>query len=126
VSKHNILLGRSGEDSAVDFLKKSGYKILARNYRNYIGEIDIIARDKETIVFVEVKTRTSEKCGFPAEAVSVFKQRQISRTAIMYLKENNLLQKSARFDIISVLCLSQKEKVDLIKNAFELDSRFLY
>lgn len=111
---------------AVEFLKKSGYKILARNYKNYTGEIDIIARDKGTIVFVEVKTRTCEKCGFPAEAVRSFKQRQISRTAIMYLKENNLLQKNARFDIISVLCLPQNERIDLIKNAFELNNRFLY
>jgi len=126
VSKHNILLGRSGEDLAVEFLKKSGYKILARNYRNYTGEIDIIARDKEIIVFAEVKTRTSDKCGFPAEAVGSFKQRQISRTAVIYLKENNLLHKSARFDIISVLCLPQNEKIDLIKNAFELDKKFIY
>lgn len=126
MSKHNILLGRSGEDLAVEFLKKSDYKILVRNYRNYTGEIDIVACDKETIVFVEVKTRTCEKYGFPAEAVSGFKRRQISRTAIMYLKENNLLQKNARFDIISILRLPQNEKIDLIKNAFELDNRFLY
>jgi len=126
VSRENLYLGRSGEDVAADLLKGKGYKILVRNYKTKLGEIDIIARDKDTLAFIEVKTRHSDRFGLPQEAVSVSKQRQISKAALMFLKENNLLEKKARFDVISVVYSKDKPQLDLIKNAFELDNSFTY
>lgn len=122
----NIITGKSGEELAVSFLEDNGYKVIARNYRNKLGEIDIIARDKDTISFVEVKTRSSDKWGVPAEAMSSFKQRQIAKTALVYLKENNLLGKKARFDLVSVLCAGGSPQVEILKNAFELGGEFVY
>jgi len=126
VSKDNINFGKSAEDEAADFLKKSGYKILERNYRTNLGEIDIIARDKDTICFIEVKARRSDKFGLPQESVFNHKQKQISRTALLFLKTKNLLDKKARFDVVSVLCLGETHSINLIKNAFDLEERFTY
>lgn len=126
MSRENLYLGRSGEDVAADLLKGKGYKILVRNYKTKLGEIDIIARDKDTLAFIEVKTRHSDRFGLPQEAVSVSKQKQISKAALMFLKENNLLEKKARFDVISVVYSKDKPQLDLIKNAFELDNSFTY
>jgi putative endonuclease len=126
VSKENLYLGRAGEETALKFLKSKGYKILSRNYKSRLGEIDIIAQDKDTICFVEVKTRSSDKFGLPQEALSNFKQRQIAKTAIGFLKENKLLERKARFDAVSVTCRGDSLKIDLITNAFELDPSFTY
>jgi len=126
VSKANLYLGRSGEEAAANFLKKNGYKILARNYKSRLGEIDIIAKDKDTLAFIEVKTRLSDKFGLPQEAVMKSKQRQISKAALSFLKEKNLLHEKARFDVVSVEYSQDKPKLDLIKNAFELDKSFTY
>lgn len=126
MTKQNIDLGKSGEEAAADFLKKNGYKILFRNYRTKLGEIDIIAVDKDTFCFIEVKTRHSLKFGAPSEAISGFKQRQISKAALLFLKKKNFLDKKARFDVVTVECSGRQPKVDLIKNAFDLDSGFTY
>jgi len=101
-------------------LAASGYKILKRNYKTRLGEIDIIARDRETICFVEVKSRTTGRFGLPQEAVSKSKQRQIAKTALMFLKENGLLDNLARFDVVSVFSSESGMKLELIKNAFDL------
>lgn len=124
MSKQNLYLGKSGEEIAVGLLKENGYKIIVRNYKSRLGEIDIIAKDKDTFCFIEVKTRHSDKFGMPFEAISGFKQRQISKVALAFLKENKLLDKKARFDVVSIICSEDKPKLDLIKNAFELDERF--
>jgi putative endonuclease len=124
VTKENLDLGKSGEEIAVALLKNNGYKILKRNYKTKFGEIDIIASSKGTICFVEVKTRKSNRFGMPYEAISFFKQRHISKVAIMFLKENNLLDKKARFDVVSISYDTDEPKADLIKNAFELDESF--
>jgi putative endonuclease len=128
VSDAHLYLGRAGEEQALLFLAQNGYKILQKNYRIKAGEIDIIASDGGIICFIEVKTRRSERCGFPQEAVSKSKQRQISRVAVFFLKGNNLLHKKARFDVVSILVASGNEIQDIrvIKNAFELDDRFSY
>ena len=126
MSKAHLYLGKSGEEAAVNFLKNNGYRILARNYKTKLGEIDIIARDKDTLCFIEVKTRHSDRYGLPAEAVSLPKQRQIAKAALFFLKERNLLEKKARFDVVSVLYSEGAAKTDLIKNAFELDAEFTY
>lgn len=126
MSKERLQLGKQGEDLAVVFLKKNGYKILARNYKTKLGEIDIIALDKGTLCFVEVKTRNSDRFGAPAEAVSSFKQRQISKAALCYLKEKKLLERKARFDVVSVVYSNEKPQLELIKDAFELDPNYTY
>jgi putative endonuclease len=126
VSKQDLYLGKKGEEIAVGLLKENGYKILIRNYKTKLGEIDIIAFDKDTICFIEVKTRQSDRFGLPSEAISGSKQRQISKVALMFLKEKGLLDKKARFDVVSILYSKDKPQVDLIKNAFELDNDFVY
>jgi putative endonuclease len=125
MSKENLYLGKQGEDLAVIFLKKKGYKILFRNYKTRLGEIDIIALDKGTHCFIEVKTRSSLRFQGPLEAVSYFKQRQISKAALLFLKNNNLLNEKARFDVVSVLHSDNGPKLDLIKNAFELEGTYV-
>ncbi|MFC1645555.1 YraN family protein [Candidatus Omnitrophota bacterium] len=118
-------LGRKGEDAAVDFLKRKGYKIIERNYRNKLGEIDVIAKDSNTLCFIEVKTRTNFKFGYPQEAITNFKQKKINRVALSYLKQYNLLNISARFDIISVVFNKQdKFDIEIIKDAFSLEGKY--
>ena len=126
MSKQNLQLGKSGEEIAANFLREKGYKILGRNYKTKLGEIDIIALDKGTYCFIEVKTRNSDKFGLPQEALSVFKQRQISKSALYFLKEKNLLEKKARFDVVSVIMQDGYPEVGLIKDAFELNPDFIY
>lgn len=126
MSKDNLRLGRQGEEEAVKLLKKSGYKILFRNYKTKLGELDIIAKDKESICFVEVKARRSDAFGLPQEAVQLSKQKQISKAALSFLKESDLLDKRARFDVVSVLYSSGEPKLELIKGAFELGAQFTY
>ncbi|MFH1678019.1 MAG: YraN family protein [Candidatus Omnitrophota bacterium] len=123
MSNSGIELGRRGEQIAVSFLKDKGYKIVSINYRTKLGQIDIVARENKTICFVEVKTRKTSRFGKPIDAVGYFKQRKISQVALMFLKENKLLDSQARFDIISIV---YPGKIELIKNAFELDQHYLY
>ena len=119
-------LGKSGEEFAVGLLKQNGYKIIARNYKTKLGEIDIIASDKDTICFIEVKLRSSDRFGTPQEAVLAKKQRQISRASLLYLKDNDLLNKKARFDVVAIIYSKSKPILNLIKNAFDLDEQFIY
>lgn len=126
MSRQNIFLGKSGEEAAVGLLIKKGYKILARNYKSKFGEIDIIAKEGDTFCFIEVKTRRSDRFGFPQDAVQARKQMQISKAALGFLQENSLLDRKARFDVISVMHAEDGSKMDLIKDAFELDARFTY
>ena len=84
---HKIRLGDEGESTSVDFLKTKGYKILERNYRSKFGEIDIIAKEKDMLCFVEVKTRSSLTFGLPQEALIKKKRKHISRAALDYLNE---------------------------------------
>lgn len=126
MSKQHLYLGNLGEEAAAGFLKESGYEILARNHKDALGEIDIVARDKDTFCFVEVKTRNSLNFGLPQEAVSRAKQRQISKAALNFLKKNKLLDKKARFDVVSVVYSGDKPQFDLIKDAFDLDPSYTY
>jgi putative endonuclease len=112
------------EKAAVTFLKNKGYKIRECNYRTKFGEIDIIAQDKDVLVFIEVKARHSLDLGSPGEAVFIRKQRQISKVAINYLKINKLLESAARFDVVSLLYKDKVPEISLIKDAFELSANF--
>ena len=120
------LSGRKGEALAAEFLKKNGYRIIALNYRTKLGEIDIIAEDKPTLCFIEVKLRSSDRFGLPQEAVSPKKQAQIAKAALLFLKENRLIDKDARFDIVAVLDKGGQAAFELIKNAFELNGEYSY
>ena len=101
---NNKTTGKSGEDIACLFLQKQGYKILARNFRySRLAEIDIIARDRDNLVFVEVKTRTNESCGHPFEAINHKKLEQIFKAGLAYIQTTEEEYKKFRIDIISVL-----------------------
>src|SRR5512137_1106592 len=114
-------LGKRGEELALRFLKKSGYKIIEQNYVCKMGEMDIIAREKDTLVFIEVKTRTSIEFGPPQLAVNLSKQRQLSKVALNYLNEKRLNDVKARFDVVAILLEQEKEEIELIKDAFDLN-----
>lgn len=126
MTRDNLDIGRQGEEDAVGLLKKNRYKILVRNYRTKLGEIDIIAQDKDTVCFIEVKTRGSDRFGLPLEAISKNKQNQIVKVALEFLNKHNLLAQKARFDIVSVINSRSGSKLDLIKNAFEVGAGFIY
>lgn len=116
----NKLLGDRGERAAAKYLRSQGYRILARQSRSRIGEIDLIALDGDTIVFVEVKTRSSRAAGHPAEAVTAAKQRQLTRTALAWLKRKRLLDARCRFDVIAITWQEkQPPLIEHYRNAFE-------
>lgn len=108
-------MGSAGESAAAAYLEKEGCKVLARNYRRSTGEIDLIVRDGKTVVFVEVKRRSSLRYGRPAEAVNRTKQARIVRTALFYLAENHLDDLPVRFDVVEVL----PDQVRRIRSAFD-------
>jgi putative endonuclease len=120
----NLEFGKAAENTAARFLKAEGYKILERNYKNKFGEIDIIAQQKGVICFLEVKARHSLRLGTPQEAVSLSKQRQISRVAVSYLKSKHLLDRPARFDVLALLYVNRQPQITLITDAFELSANF--
>ena len=114
------LLGKEGEDRAANFLARQGYKILERNYRTRAGEIDLIALHEGMVVFVEVKTRTSNAFGAPELAVTLQKQQRMVKAALGYLRYKKLHQVPCRFDVVEISTAAEKE-VELIQNAFEMD-----
>lgn len=114
---NNVVVGKSGEDLAKEYLISNGYRILLTNYRNKIGEIDIIAMDKDILVFVEVKTRTSISYGYAFEAVDYRKQRKIINTSMVYIKYHNIFDTQLRYDIIEVY-KTKNIKINHLENAF--------
>ncbi|MDP2681702.1 MAG: YraN family protein [Deltaproteobacteria bacterium] len=115
-----ISVGKKGESLAAEFLRKNGYRIVENNFRNRYGEIDIIAIEGKTLVFIEVKTKTNNKFGPPKMAVDLRKQRQLSKTALAYLTQKRLNDCPARFDVVGISIMEDKTEVELIRNAFEL------
>jgi len=111
-------LGDVGEDLAAAALKKQGYKILARNCVTPLGEIDLIARQGKTYVFIEVKTRRGERFGAPQEAVHPAKQQKLRRLADYYLKQKRLEEVAMRFDVVAIIIGEDGPQVEIIKNAF--------
>ena len=112
--------GNEGEQAACDYLVRHGYTILDRNVRRGRGEIDIIARRRGVIAFIEVKRRSSLSFGTPAEAVNPEKQRRILSAASIYLQEKNLSEANIRFDIIEILA----NKIRHIEAAFDATDFF--
>ena len=117
----NQVLGAQGENCAASYLRAHGCMILERNYRTQTGEIDIIADDHGTLVFVEVKTRTGTAYGTPAQAVNFRKRNKIIQTAYRYLGQKQIDNRPCRFDVIEVYAVSGSDwPVRHIKGAFEL------
>lgn len=114
------LRGRQGEQVAEEFLRAQGYVILVRNYRVSFGEIDIIARDRQTLIFVEVRTHTGDAFGDPLASVNLRKQRQIAKAALHYLARNGLLEREARFDVVGIRWANGQAQLTHIKGAFDL------
>ena len=114
-------LGQRGERAAAQFLKRRGYKILHRGYRILGGELDIVAVEGRTVVFVEVKTRATHDAGHPAEAVDLHKQRQLTQLALAYLRRYHLLECRARFDVVAITWPANRKRplIEHIVNAFE-------
>ena len=117
----NLPLGQQGETLAGQYLARQGYRVIVRNYRTRLGEIDIIAEEQGTLVFVEVKTRRGHQCGHPFEAVTPAKCRQISKVALEYLAETGREGQAARFDVVAVSFAGEAAPlIELVKNAFDL------
>lgn len=112
--------GKKSERLAAEYLKRKGYRIIETNYRCSVGEIDIIAREKGTLVFVEVKARRSSRFGSPKGAVTPAKQRKISMAALDYLKRNGQSDARARFDVVAIDTETGRFDIEVVKNAFEL------
>jgi len=122
MSNKKIDLGKKGEDISVKFLKKQGYEIIERNYRCSLGEVDIVAKDKNILCFVEVKARKTEEYGLPQEAIDGYKQKKLARVALTYLKQKKICEQDVRFDVVSVY----PDRVELIKDAFIVDVDYTY
>lgn len=118
----NATTGSAGEKIAEYFLRNKGYKVLVKNYRSTLGEIDLICLDKTTIVFLEVKSNTSLEYGPPELRVDQKKQKQILQTALGFLKQRGKFDTDCRFDVVSVLFMrGENPKIEHIENAFTAD-----
>lgn len=113
---HNIEIGSLGEDIACEYLEKVGIEIIARNYFTNLGEIDIIAKDKNEYVFIEVKTRLSKKYGMPIESVNKKKQKNLINASKYYIHINKLEKDFIRFDIIEIYINGHKRLINHVKN----------
>ncbi|MBI5643895.1 MAG: YraN family protein [Deltaproteobacteria bacterium] len=113
-----VIKGRKGEEEAAVLLKKKGYKIIEKNYRCRFGEIDIIAKDGGTLVFVEVKARTSDRFGTPKCGVDFRKQRHMTLASSCYIVERGIGDLDVRFDVVSIE-LKNGGSSEIIKDAFE-------
>ncbi len=124
----HLRLGTRGEKLAARYLRRQGYKILYRNFRGRRGgEIDLVCRDRDTLVFVEVKTRTREDFGRPLEAVNPRKQRRISLGALAWLRLLGNPDILFRFDIVEVvLATGLTPRVELVRDAFQLSEPYIY
>lgn len=125
--ENNKLLGALGEDISCKYLSNSGYKVIERNFRCRAGEIDIIAIQDDTVVFIEVKTRSGGNYGSPSEAVSKSKQMKIIKTALFYMQKKKLLDNMCRFDVMEIIIDEDHNyNINLIKNAFQYSGRYGY
>ncbi|MGC2063913.1 MAG: YraN family protein [Thermodesulfovibrionales bacterium] len=111
------IIGKQGEAAAVVFLRQAGYRILATNYKTVFGEVDIIAMEKGTTVFVEVKSRSGSAYGYPFEAVTPRKQDKIRKVALFYMKQKKR-EIPVRFDVLSINIEDGQNKIEHIIDAF--------
>ncbi|MBW1788236.1 MAG: YraN family protein [Deltaproteobacteria bacterium] len=122
MTRARLELGKRGEDLAFQAVKQLGYKQIVRNYRCSQGEVDLIARDGATLVFIEIKTRRTRSASYAKEAVNRRKQRQLSKVALAYMKANDCEEVSARFDVVAIgLLPGEAPEIEIVRDAFELD-----
>ncbi|NOZ21869.1 MAG: YraN family protein [Planctomycetes bacterium] len=114
-------LGKRGEEAAVRYLKKNGYRILERNFCCRTGEIDVVASEGDTICFVEVKSRRSNKSGLPEYAITKMKKRRIVNAALFYLTRKRVQDADCRFDVMSIVMGEAEPEIELYKGAFPAD-----
>jgi putative endonuclease len=121
MGRENQVVGKIGEKAAIDFLKKKGYRIMHTNFRTIFGELDVIAKLKGSIVFIEIKTRATDSLGPPYLSVTALKQRRIIKNALIFLKIRHLLDCDWRIDVVSVKLDSgyRLKSIELIENAVE-------
>jgi len=124
---NNKILGAFGENMAREYLSKCGYRVLEKNFSCRAGEIDIIAIQGDAVVFIEVKTRSSDRYGLPSEAVSKSKQQKIVKTALYYMQKNKLLDKMCRFDVMEIIVDGEgSNRINIITDAFQYSGRYGY
>ncbi|MFC1666609.1 YraN family protein [Candidatus Omnitrophota bacterium] len=127
MSLARIDTGKRGEDLAVSYLKKQGYKIIEKNYKTKQGEIDIIGRHRGCVCFVEVRARNTRRFGLPEDSINRKKQTQIAKVALSYIKRFGLEEENCRFDVVSVENVNSiSPKLKLLRNAFELVDQYKY
>ena len=120
MTKERQDLGTWGETLALKEIKRLGYKCIARNYRCPLGEIDLIAKERDSLVFIEIKTRRGRSIGYAKEAISSRKKRQLSKVALAYMKSNDCYDVKSRFDVVVISLKDGKEEIEVIQNAFDL------
>ncbi len=123
MTKERIGFGQEGEEAAVVYLKKNGYRIIEKNFRSKLGEIDIIAEQGGTLVFIEVKARANHEFGHPFIAVTSAKQRKIIQVARSFLAKHHLADRPSRFDVMGLTADSDNTKsfqIELLENAFQI------
>lgn len=120
MTRERLDLGNLGERLALQKIKGLGYRCIEKNYRCSLGEIDLIAKDRDCLVFIEIKTRRGRSIGYAKEAVTQKKIRQISKVALAYMKANDCCDTKARFDVVAVNITGDREEIEVIKDAFEM------
>ena len=120
LTKQRLRLGKLGEDLALKKLEELGYRCITRNYRCPLGEMDLIAREGDTLVFIEIKTRKNKSLGYAKEAIDGRKRRQLSKVALAYMKANECCEVKSRFDVVAINLNRDDVELEVIKNAFEL------
>lgn len=121
MTQKRLQFGRNGELAAIKFLKKKGYRILEKNFRSKVGEIDVIAEQAGVIVFIEVKARSDHEFGHPFEALTPAKQKKIIQTAQSFLARKRITDKPMRFDVVALTSdPADSWKIELLENAFQV------
>lgn len=120
MTRERLDLGRTGEDLALREIQRLGYRCIARNYRCALGEVDLVAKDGDTLVFVEIKTRRGKTLTYAKEAVTPRKKRQLSKVALAYMKANHCTDTKARFDVVAIHLSGGVSRMEVVKDAFEL------
>lgn len=119
--------GKRGEALAYSFLRREGYKILEKNYKTRLGEIDIIGEDEGSVVFIEIRSANTERFGSLEHTINKKKQDRITKTALSYIKRYGLEDKDCRFDVVCIESVdSVSPRINLIRDAFEPDQRYAY
>ena len=120
MTRERLELGRLGEDLALKKIKKMGYRCLVRNYRCTLGEVDLVAKDGDTLVFIEIKTRRGKSLEYAKEAVSMKKRRQLSKVALSYMRDHDCADVKSRFDVVAISLEGNRREIEVVKNAFDL------